>query len=445
MAKKKIVSKTRRANNEGSVFQRKDGLWVGMASLGYDENGKQKRKAVYGKSKIEVVKKLSELTNRMSNDNYDYVNGNTLSGLMLDWLMVFKKPLVTARTFEGIMGKYRLYIAPKMGGMKLDEITPIIIQKFLNQMQENDLSLDYVKKTKFLLRQFFEYAEDNNMILVNPVNKVKVQSRERKNYTGEKEYKALPQEARDKFLFALNGNDFLKPLCYTMMFGGLRIGETLALTWENVDFKKGTISIEKGATNEPKFNDKGEVIDRRYIISDTKTVCSVREVPMPDILKTVLMEYKHQREEFCKDKEINLVSKSSFVFANDDGSIRSYTGTQSIFDRFIVKNNLKQYNIHFHGLRHTYSNMLFEAEQNPKLIQSLLGHRDVKTTLSTYNSIDKTYFDKATNVLNDKYKELEDKQKENEYDSLEDDELEELLENLERQKAKRKRQQDFEM
>ncbi len=409
MTKKKTQTKTRRANNEGSVYQRYDGRWVGMASVGYDEDGKQKRKVVYGKTKLEAIKKLADLTNRISSNNYEYVNENTLATLMLDWLMIFKKPLVTARTFEGIIGKFRLHIEPKIGGMKLDEITPIVIQKLLNQMQEKNLSLDYVKKTKFILRQFFEYAEDNNMVIVNPINKVKVQSRERKNYTGEKEYKALPQEVREMFLTCLNKHEFLKPLCYTMMFGGLRIGEVLALTWENINFEKGTISIEKGATNEPTFNDKGDVIDRVYIISDTKTVCSVREIPMPNILKSVLLEYKEQRERICKDKKITLLGRSSFVFANDDGSIRAYSGIRSIFDRFLKKYDLKQYKIHLHSLRHTYSNMLFEAEQNPKLIQSLLGHRDVKTTLSVYNSIDKSYFDKATNVLNNKYEELENK------------------------------------
>lgn len=81
--------------------------------------------------------------------------------------------------------------------------------------------------------------------------------------------------------------------------------------------------------------------------------------------------------------------------------------------------------------------MLFEAEQNPKLIQSLLGHRDVSTTLSVYNSIDKTYFDKATNILDTRFKEFQNKQKEREYDNLKDEEVDELLANLIRQKQKR--------
>ena len=61
MARNKVVSKTRRANNEGSIFQRKDGRWTGAVTTGYDDNGKPIRKFIYGKSRMEVANKLTEL------------------------------------------------------------------------------------------------------------------------------------------------------------------------------------------------------------------------------------------------------------------------------------------------------------------------------------------------------------------------------------------------
>ena len=88
--------------------------------------------------------------------------------------------------------------------------------------------------------------------------------------------------------------------------------------------------------------------------------------------------------------------------------------------------------------------MLFEADQNPKVIQSLLGHKDVKTTISTYNSVDKSYFNKATDVFNEQYKVEEEKQ--TDFDNLSDDELMEQMRELESQIEKRKKKQkDFEM
>lgn len=133
------------------------------------------------------------------------------------------------------------------------------------------------------------------------------------------------------------------------------------------------------------------------------------------------------------------------MFGNDDDSLRSYGGTKKILYRFLKSNNLDKYNIHFHTLRHTYSNTLFEAEQNPKVIQSLLGHKDVKTTITTYNSVDKSYFDKATNVFNEQYKTSE--QTNEDLNSLDDDALDKELERLlkEKEERQRKRNKDFEM
>ena len=59
MAKNKVVTKTKRTNGEGSIFQRKDtGIWVGSLTIGYDEKGRQKRKTVYGKNQTDVAKKI---------------------------------------------------------------------------------------------------------------------------------------------------------------------------------------------------------------------------------------------------------------------------------------------------------------------------------------------------------------------------------------------------
>ena len=81
MAKKKAVSKTRRANNEGSIFQRSDGRWGGALTMGYDENGKIIRKTIYGKTQAEVVKKLSEISGRLKSNSYELVENNNLETL----------------------------------------------------------------------------------------------------------------------------------------------------------------------------------------------------------------------------------------------------------------------------------------------------------------------------------------------------------------------------
>ena len=443
MAKKKVLSKTRRGNKEGSIFQRKDGRWVGAATVGYDENGKVKRKFIYGKTRMEVADKLVALTNRIENQNFEYVDKNNLAELMNEWLLVFKKNQVSPRTFEGVYSKYKLHIEPKIGNMKIDEITPIVIQKILNQMIDDGFSLDVVRKTKVVFNQFFDYAVEHGFVANNPTHLTKVKSNERKIYDSENRYKALPPEIRDKFLTCLNEHTFLKPLCLCMMLAGLRTGETLALRWKDIDFQNKTINVERAITVVPKFDSNGNVIERKTVISDTKTTCSKRVVPMPDLLIQTLQDYKISQDINEDERNINLTSENSLVFCNNDGTVRTYYGTKKIFYRFLEKYGLDKYNIHFHTLRHTFSNMLFEADQNPKVIQALLGHKSVKTTITTYNSVDKSYFQKATDVINKNFKVEESKISPKD---MEDDELDEELEKLLREKqARRKRNKDFEM
>lgn len=153
---------------------------------------------------------------------------------------------------------------------------------------------------------------------------------------------------------------------------------------------------------------------------------------------------------------VDLLALKSVVFSNEDGSVRSYSGTRKIFDR-LAKNNDFYEKIHFHTLRHTYSNMLFEMNENPKIIQALLGHKSVKTTLTVYNSVDKSYYRQATEKLNNlfndekmaEFKELEKKQdipahniKIDEDEEETDPEILMLEKILAEKKAKRKQQQE---
>lgn len=453
MAKKKSIKRTRRANNEGSIFQRGDGRWGGALTMGYDENGKIIRKTIYGKSRAEVVKKLSEISGRMKSNSYDLVEQNDLETLMFEYLMTFKKSAVSPRTFEGNIRNFKLHIAPLIGKMKVYEIDNYAIQKLVNKLMEQGYSNDTVKKCKHLLNQFFEYAIDNKWILVNPALKVKIKGKRNIYQSNDDEkYKAMLPEIREKFLNALNKDEsnFIKPLCITLMFAGLRIGEALALKWKDIDFNDKTIKVERAITQVPKFDEQGNIKDRITVIGDTKTICSIREIPVTDIVVETLKHWKDKqtdRQQNKPDVTASLTYPTSFVFANDDGSYRTYSGTRKIFDRFKRRNGLDKSNIHFHGLRHTFSNMLFEMNENPKVIQQLLGHRDVKTTITVYNSVNSDYVREVTDRLNAKIQERQKEQVEEfSKEEMTDEEIEQKISELERLKEKRKkREKDFEM
>jgi integrase len=456
MAKK--VRRTRRGNGEGSIYQRQDGVWCAVVSIGNDEKGKLKKKYIYAGTRTEVIKKMSDFTGKMQRNMASAANKYTIGELMLEWLLVFKKHAVTPRTFENNIRNFRLHIEPYIGNMKIDEVTPSVIQNIFNQLFLKGLAVPTVKKIKWVLNQFFDYAVDTELIDKSPTIKTKLRNSDRKAVNSENMYKAIPQDVRMQFINKLNNHELLKPLCMTSMFAGLRIGELLALKWHGVDLKNKTIKVTNAITQKPKFNDKGEIISRTTIIAATKTACSVREVPIPDILVDVLEDWK--KVQWLKEQVygVELTKPENIVFSKNDGSVRSYSGTRMILNRFLKRNNLTKHGIHFHSLRHTYSNMLFETGENPKIIQMLLGHRDVKTTISIYNSVDQSYFKQATDKLNklfntesmEMYNKLKEKPKALVYEmkpidemSEEDKEIEALERILAEKRARKKN--DFEM
>ncbi len=236
----------------------------------------------------------------------------------------------------------------------------------------------------------------------------------------------------------------------------------MALKWENVNFENKTLKVERAITQIPKFNNDGKVISRVTVIADTKTACSVREIPIADIVVETLQRWREkqiERQNTNPDVTADLTAKNAFIFANDDGSVRTYFGSRKIFDGWKKRHKLTNYNIHFHGLRHTFSNMLFEMNENPKVIQQLLGHRDVKTTITVYNSVDSEYIRQTTDKFNERVKEdqmlLNDKKREEILEQrkdefvadMDDDEFDEILTKLleERKERKRRCESDMEM
>ena len=252
---------------------------------------------------------------------------------------------------------------------------------------------------------YLEYCLDRGLIDSNPLDRIKFKSIERKakENTEEKEQKALPEELREPFLVALNTDRFFKAFCLTAMFAGLRPGEIIGLRWRDIDFINATLSVNRGMTVEPEFDGEGNVITHKTVIGKTKTAGSVRTNPIPKLLLQALIEWKDYRTDLQKETGFSLVGNDDFVFGTNKGELRSYSGTKHMFDRFLKRNNLDGKGIHFYELRHTFSNTLFEQNTNPRVVQALMGHRKIETTM-IYNTVrDNKYLEGAIGVFDSRY------------------------------------------
>ena len=135
----------------------------------------------------------------------------------------------------------------------------------------------------------------------------------------------------------------------------------------------------------------------------TKTAGSVRVLPIPDLLVEALVDWKKLRAIQELMNKVSLINPEDFIFSTSDGKMRSYYGTNTMFKRFLKKHGLGDAGIHFYRLRHTFSNTLFEAQENPKVIQLLMGHKKVETTMIYNTATTNKYLQKAIDVFDERY------------------------------------------
>lgn len=159
----------------------------------------------------------------------------------------------------------------------------------------------------------------------------------------------------------------------------------------------------RAQTVDVEFDKEGNVLSRKTVIGETKTAGSVRTNPMPELLKEVLLEWREYRTAQQAETGYSLVEPNDLVFGTNQGALRTYSGTKKMFERFLKRNGLAGKGIHFYELRHTFSNTLFEQNTNPRLIQMLMGHRKVETTM-IYNTVrNNSYLKNAVGVFDERY------------------------------------------
>lgn len=166
---------------------------------------------------------------------------------------------------------------------------------------------------------------------------------------------------------------------------GLRLGEIVALRWEDIDFDNKTISINKSAAIVSKKEQKNDgVIHSEVIIQTPKTKKSVRKLYIEEPIISLLKQEKllqKERKLLCGDA-YNL---SGFVFTNENGGMLHPRSVQDHFKRTIKNVGLP--NLHFHSLRHTAASIMLYNGVDIKTVQEILGHEDIQTTLDIYTHV----------------------------------------------------------
>lgn len=364
-----MKKKRRRGNGEGTIFEdKKNKRWIGQYISGIAEDGKAIRKSVYGKTQKEVVNKLNEVKYQMNNDIYVEKNGIKLVKIMED----IREEKLASNTISG--GQYaRLKWTinkiknSKLGEMKIQDVTKNDIQEFLNSIK--DLSDSYIKKLYEQFVQAYRRAEIKKYITYNPMYEVIKPKSDKQT----KIVEALDINVQKSFTEYLNKvsieNEPYKNIFLIQMYMGLRIGEVLALSTENIDLENKFLYVKRTLTNDKEF--------AIILGNKTKTYAGDRTLPIPDFLVPIF-------EEQLKYANGNL---HNLIFTTNDNYIRTSAINKELKRIFEEELKTSSKNISTHCLRHTYGTRCIEAGMTAVVLQRLMGHKDVTVTLNTYTSV----------------------------------------------------------
>lgn len=374
-----MAKNTRGAQGGGTIRKKtvtRDGkeytYWEARVTIGRDPGtGKQIQKSFSGKTQKEVREKMQAAAVEVNNSTYIEPSKLTVGQWLDIWLDEYLGG-VKPRTVDSYTTTVNVRIKPALGAIRLSSLAAHDIQKLYNAAQKGDspLSAKSIKNLHGVLHKALQQAVELGYIKFNPADACKLPRVEKA------EIKPLDDEAITAFLRVAAGHKYEYVYLVTL-FTGMREGEVLGLTWDCIDFKQGTILINKQLQ---KTRASGGV----YGFVSPKNNKSRRITPAPSVMAILRAQQRRQFEQRCNangmwDNPLNL------VFTSDTGHNLSAQTVYLHFKKLIAEAGYPD--TRFHDLRHSYAVAALQAGDDIKTVQENLGHHAAAFTLDVYGHV----------------------------------------------------------
>lgn len=344
--------------------------WEARYTAGYDPGtGKQIQRSISGKTQKEVAKKLKEAT--ASIDAGTYITPNKMS--VGEWLDVWTQEYlngVKPSTLYSYKAAVRNHLKPKLGAIKLDVLSPHMVQTFYNDLCST-LSPKTVKNVHGILHKALQKAVLNGYIRYNPANDCELPQRVKVDL------QPLDETQIREFLKAIKGNLY-EELFTVTLFTGMREGEVCGLMWDCVDLKAGTMLVNKQL--QYVRSSKGQ-----YRMVPTKN-SKGRSITLPPFIVTTLRQVKKKQLE-NRLRYGECWENSGFVFTDELGQHLKPQNVYREFKRVVAGMGIPA--ARFHDLRHSYAVAAIRSGDDIKTVQENLGHATAAFTLDTYGHVTK--------------------------------------------------------
>lgn len=403
----KRKDKNRVVLRKGETYRESDNRYV---YRWVDKTGK--RHSVYAKTLDELREKEKEVAKDISDGIKAEARSVTLNDIYNLWKET-KRGLKNT-TYQNYCYMYEMFVKPALGKKRIADIKKSDVKRFYNTLADvKGLQSNTIDSIHTVVHQLFTVAIDDEYIRANPSDNAIRELKKSREFITEKR-SALTAEQETLFLDFLKESPMYRhwyPVFAVMVGSGLRVGEVTGLRWQDIDTDEGVIDVNHTLVYySHRIVKSGEKNGCYFAINSTKTPASKRLIPMLDYVKDAFeMEKQYQKEAGVESTAV-VDGYQGFIFVNRFGNVQHQGTLNKAIYRIIRDCNAKQiesgYELllpHFscHSLRHTFATRMCEKGVNIKVIQDVMGHTDISTTMNIYTDATRDMKTQAFKSLNE--------------------------------------------